>query len=132
MFKKRVITVARERGGLSPQMEEEDHDPNELYQTTSAELIEEAFLLRSLTHNLEDLDETIKELGGVEAEGWGSMIMMDEDILEDTDSNMMFKRQGGIIRMPDHDDSILQSRYLSFLEDQFRNDTWFELLSEED
>ena len=46
MFKKRVITVAKE---TDPQMQEEPHDPDQLYQTTSAELIEEAFMLQGIS-----------------------------------------------------------------------------------
>ena len=49
----------------------------------------------------------MKEFGGTEAEGWGSMILINEDIIEDDYSNTMMKRPGGIIRMPDHNDLML-------------------------
>ena len=74
-------------------------------------------MLQGISQNLEELEETLKEFGGAEAEGWGSMIMIDEDVIEDSYSNTMMKRPGGIIRMPDHEDLILQTRYLDFLED---------------
>jgi hypothetical protein len=87
--------------------------------------------LQAISNNLEDLVETLKEFGGAEAEGWGSMIIIDEDIIEDGYSNTMMKRPGGILRVPDHEDLIFQARYLDFLEDQFKQKE-VELMSEDE
>lgn len=114
MFKKRSETIARKTDETK---EEEEDEEDGYYQTTAAELIEEAFMLQSITKVLDELDHTMRDFAGLESQGWGSVLLIQADDDEE-EGNLLSKGKipGGIIRLPNESDMILQDRYLEFLE----------------
>jgi hypothetical protein len=71
----------------------------------TGDLIEEAFLLQAITYNLELLDEALGELKSEnDATGWGSILMFDGEILEDSVTATLQKTPGGLIRIATPDD----------------------------